>query len=68
MHLPTKLTREGKRLTKNPQLMEELDKSIDDKVEKTKLTEGFLGYIISSTKVKIDNSSSSDTDQLCDCA
>ncbi|XP_042388147.1 sucrose synthase 7-like [Zingiber officinale] len=40
----------GKRLMKNPQLMEELDKSMDDKVEKTKLMEGFLGYIIGSTQ------------------
>ncbi|KAG0477722.1 hypothetical protein HPP92_012441 [Vanilla planifolia] len=40
----------GKRLMKNKQLMEELEKSMDDKVEKTKLMEGFLGYIICSTQ------------------
>ncbi|RZS01936.1 hypothetical protein BHM03_00031891 [Ensete ventricosum] len=36
----------GKRVMKNPQLMEELEKSIDDKAEKAKVMEGFLGYII----------------------
>ena len=36
---------------KNQQLMEELEKSMDDKVEKDKLMEGFLGYIICSTQV-----------------
>uniref|UniRef100_A0A0E0P766 sucrose synthase n=1 Tax=Oryza rufipogon TaxID=4529 RepID=A0A0E0P766_ORYRU len=30
--------------------MEELEKSLDDKVEKEKLVEGFLGYIICSTQ------------------
>uniref|UniRef100_A0A0E0DBR9 Sucrose synthase n=1 Tax=Oryza meridionalis TaxID=40149 RepID=A0A0E0DBR9_9ORYZ len=40
----------GKRLLKNQQLMEELEKSLDDKVEKEKLVEGFLGYIICSTQ------------------
>ncbi|KAM0891417.1 hypothetical protein ACQ4PT_026416 [Festuca glaucescens] len=40
----------GRRLLKNPQLMEELEKSLDDKVEKEKLVEGFLGYIICSTQ------------------
>ncbi|KAF3341275.1 sucrose synthase 7 isoform X2 [Carex littledalei] len=40
----------GKRLMKNQQLMEELEKSMDDKVEKDKLMEGFLGYIICSTQ------------------
>jgi hypothetical protein len=41
----------GKRLLKNQQLIEELEKSLDDKVEKEKLVEGFLGYIICSTQV-----------------
>jgi hypothetical protein len=41
----------GRRLLKNQQLMEELEKSLDDKVEKEKLVEGFLGYIICSTQV-----------------
>lgn len=36
---------------KNQQLIEELEKSLDDKVEKEKLVEGFLGYIICSTQV-----------------
>ncbi|XP_047090368.1 sucrose synthase 7-like [Lolium rigidum] len=40
----------GRRLLKNQQLMEELEKSLDDKVEKEKLVEGFLGYIICSTQ------------------
>jgi Sucrose synthase len=41
----------GKRLMKNQALMDELEKSMDDKVEKDKLMEGFLGYIICSTQV-----------------
>lgn len=41
----------GRRLLKNQQLIEELDKSLDDKVEREKLVEGFLGYIICSTQV-----------------
>lgn len=40
----------GKRLMKNKQLMEELEKSMDDKIEKERLMEGFLGYIICSTQ------------------
>ncbi|XP_037478877.1 sucrose synthase 7-like isoform X1 [Triticum dicoccoides] len=40
----------GRRLLKNQQLMEELERSLDDKVEKEKLVEGFLGYIICSTQ------------------
>lgn len=31
--------------------MDELDKSVDNELEKAKLMEGFLGYIISSTQV-----------------
>lgn len=41
----------GNRLMKNQQLMEELDQSMDDRIEKTRLMEGFLGYIICSTQV-----------------
>ncbi|KAM0945218.1 putative sucrose synthase [Dioscorea sansibarensis] len=40
----------GKRLMKNKQLMDELEKSLDDKIEKERLMEGFLGYIICSTQ------------------
>ncbi|KAM3215520.1 hypothetical protein ACQJBY_067501 [Aegilops geniculata] len=40
----------GRRLLKNQQLVEELEKSLDDKAEKEKLVEGFLGYIICSTQ------------------
>ncbi|KAK1274023.1 Sucrose synthase 7 [Acorus gramineus] len=40
----------GKRLMKTHQLMDEMEKSMDDKVEKAKLMEGFLGYIICSTQ------------------
>ncbi|KAK8934713.1 Sucrose synthase 7 [Platanthera zijinensis] len=40
----------GKRVVKNQELIEELEKSMDDKIEKTKLMEGFLGYIIFSTQ------------------
>lgn len=36
---------------KNKQLMDELEKSLDDKIEKERLMEGFLGYIICSTQV-----------------
>ncbi|WOL18196.1 sucrose synthase 7-like isoform X1 [Canna indica] len=43
----------GKRLMKNQQLMEELESTMDDKVEKTKLMEGFLGLIICSTQEAI---------------
>lgn len=41
----------GKRLMKTQQLMEELEKSMDDKIEKQRLMEGLLGYIICSTQV-----------------
>nr|CAD1830657.1 unnamed protein product [Ananas comosus var. bracteatus] len=40
----------GKRYMKNQHLMDELDKSVDNELEKAKLMEGFLGYIISSTQ------------------
>ncbi|KAK1262263.1 Sucrose synthase 7 [Acorus gramineus] len=40
----------GKRLMKNHQLMDELEKSMDDRIEKARVMEGFLGYIICSTQ------------------
>ncbi|XXG39245.1 hypothetical protein AAC387_Pa01g0255 [Persea americana] len=40
----------GKRLMKLQHLMEELENAIEDKVERTKVLEGFLGYIIYSTQ------------------
>ncbi|XP_071674693.1 sucrose synthase 7 [Lolium perenne] len=41
----------GRRLMKNRQLVEELERSADDdKLEKAKLAEGFLGYVICSTQ------------------
>ncbi|XP_072970385.1 sucrose synthase 7-like [Typha angustifolia] len=40
----------GKRVMKNQQLMEELENSIDDKVEKAKLVESILGHFICSTQ------------------
>ncbi|KAJ0963883.1 hypothetical protein J5N97_029005 [Dioscorea zingiberensis] len=39
----------GKRLMKNKQLMDELEKAMDDRIEKERLMEGFLGFIICST-------------------
>ncbi|KAF0934530.1 hypothetical protein E2562_025626 [Oryza meyeriana var. granulata] len=42
---------QGRRLMKRQQLLDELDKSMDDdKAEKNQLLQGFLGYIISSTQ------------------
>ncbi|CAB4311890.1 unnamed protein product [Prunus armeniaca] len=40
----------GKRLMKMQHVMEELEKSIEDKHERSKVLEGLLGYIISSTQ------------------
>uniref|UniRef100_A0A453Q7W1 sucrose synthase n=1 Tax=Aegilops tauschii subsp. strangulata TaxID=200361 RepID=A0A453Q7W1_AEGTS len=41
----------GRRLMRNQQLMEELEASAgDDKPEKARLAEGFLGYVICSTQ------------------
>ncbi|TVU27586.1 hypothetical protein EJB05_19077 [Eragrostis curvula] len=45
----------GRRLMKNQQLMEELHKSTDDKLDKDKLAQGFLGYIVCSTQGLKDN-------------
>lgn len=42
---------QGKRLMKRQQLLDELDKSVDDKADKDQLLQGFLGYVISSTQV-----------------
>lgn len=33
------------------QIMEEVEKSIEDKKERSKVLEGLLGYILTSTKV-----------------
>ncbi|XP_038971006.1 sucrose synthase 7-like isoform X2 [Phoenix dactylifera] len=40
----------GRRLMKNQELVAELEKSVDDKLEKDRLMEGFLGYIICCTQ------------------
>ncbi|KAL6912372.1 hypothetical protein ACP4OV_001177 [Aristida adscensionis] len=40
----------GRRLMKKQQLMEELQKSMDDKLDRDKLAQSFLGYVISSTQ------------------
>ncbi|XP_057961487.1 sucrose synthase 7-like [Malania oleifera] len=40
----------GKRLMKLRHLMDEMEKSIEDKRERTKVLEGLLGYILSSTQ------------------
>ncbi|KAG2667855.1 hypothetical protein I3760_15G133600 [Carya illinoinensis] len=40
----------GKRLLKLQHIMEEVDKSIEDKQNRSKVLEGLLGYILSSTK------------------
>uniref|UniRef100_A0A0E0K7C1 Sucrose synthase n=2 Tax=Oryza punctata TaxID=4537 RepID=A0A0E0K7C1_ORYPU len=41
---------QGRRLMKRQQLLDELDKSVDDKADKDHLLQGFLGYVISSTQ------------------
>lgn len=41
----------GKRLMKPHQIMEEMDKAIEDKAERAKVFEGLLGSIIGSTQV-----------------
>lgn len=41
----------GKRLMKRHHLMDEVEKSIEDKIERGKVLEGLLGYILSSTQV-----------------
>ncbi|XP_062159903.1 sucrose synthase 7-like [Alnus glutinosa] len=40
----------GKRLLKLQQIMEEMEQSIEDKNERSKVLEGLLGYILTSTK------------------
>ncbi|KAH9780764.1 hypothetical protein WN944_014932 [Citrus x changshan-huyou] len=40
----------GKRLMKRHHLMDEVEKSIEDKIERGKVLEGLLGYILSSTQ------------------
>lgn len=41
----------GKRLMKYHEIMEDMEKSIEDNAEMSKLLDGLLGYILSSTKV-----------------
>lgn len=43
----------GKRLMKMQHVMEELEKSIEDKHERSTVLGGLLGYIISSTQVYV---------------
>ncbi|KAF8378861.1 hypothetical protein HHK36_030210 [Tetracentron sinense] len=40
----------GRRIMKLQHLMEEMEKSIEDKLERTKVLEGFIGYILCSTQ------------------
>ncbi|KAL4316564.1 hypothetical protein AHAS_Ahas15G0297700 [Arachis hypogaea] len=40
----------GKRLLKHQQIMEDLEKAVEDRGERNKLLEGLLGYILSSTQ------------------
>ncbi|XP_061347986.1 sucrose synthase 7-like [Gastrolobium bilobum] len=40
----------GKRLIKRHHIMEDVEKTVEDKVERSKLLEGLLGYILSSTQ------------------
>ncbi|KAF3438388.1 hypothetical protein FNV43_RR21150 [Rhamnella rubrinervis] len=40
----------GKRLMKYQEIMEDMEKSIEDQAERSKVLEGLLGYILSSTK------------------
>ncbi|KAF5730257.1 sucrose synthase 6 [Tripterygium wilfordii] len=44
------LVSEGKRLMKRQHIMEEVEKSIEDKAERKKVLEGLLGFILSSTQ------------------
>ncbi|XP_015883968.1 sucrose synthase 7-like isoform X2 [Ziziphus jujuba] len=41
---------EGKRLMKYQEIMEDMEKAIEDKAERNKVLEGLLGFILSSTK------------------
>lgn len=41
----------GRRLMKHQDLMDEIEKSIEDKLERSKVLEGSLGRILSSTQV-----------------
>lgn len=45
----------GNRLMKCHHLMDEVEKSIEDKTERGKVLEGLLGYILSSTQVIAHN-------------
>ncbi|XP_021292044.1 sucrose synthase 7 [Herrania umbratica] len=46
----SRLVATGKRLLKRQLLMEEVEKSIDDKVERSKILEGLIGFIVMSTQ------------------
>lgn len=48
-----KYIEKGRRIMKLHHLMEEMDKVIDDKNERTQVLEGLLGYILCSTQVLI---------------
>ncbi|KAK6261532.1 hypothetical protein QUC31_007348 [Theobroma cacao] len=46
----SRLAATGKRLLKRQLLMEEVEKSIEDKVERSKILEGLIGFIVISTQ------------------
>ncbi|WRX18651.1 Sucrose synthase - like 2, partial [Theobroma cacao] len=46
----SRLVATGKRLLKRQLLMEEVEKSIEDKVERSKILEGLIGFIVISTQ------------------
>ncbi|KAE8665909.1 Sucrose synthase 6 [Hibiscus syriacus] len=46
----TRLVESGKRLLKRQQLMDEVENSIEDKAEKSKILEGLIGFILISTQ------------------
>lgn len=48
-----KYIEKGKRIMKLSHLMDEMEKAIDDKNDRTQLLEGLLGYILCSTQVLV---------------
>jgi sucrose synthase len=48
-----KYIEKGKRIMKLHHLMDELEKAIDDKNERTQVLEGKLGYILCTTQVLV---------------
>lgn len=48
-----KYIEKGKRMMKLNHLMDEMERVIDDKVERNHVLEGVLGYILCSTQVSI---------------